>query len=123
MPHWWHWEARSCWIARVAPFDRAVELEPNSVMALNNLAWLLATCPDPAVCNGSRARQLSSEDNLSVLRTRAAALAERGCLAEAVAVAEQGLQKAQDRSERPAAESFQRQLAVFRAGRAYREVP
>ena len=114
----------------VAAYDQALKLQPDFVIALNNLAWLLATCPDPAVRNGSRAlelvsraRQLSSEDDVSLPSTRAAALAECGRIPEAVAVAEHGRAMARAKADGNAAEGFERQLAAFAAGRAYREVP
>ena len=70
-----------------------------------------------------RVSQLSSEDDVPLLSTRAAALAECGRIPEAVAVAEHGRAMARAKADGNAAEGFERQLAAFAAGRAYREVP
>ena len=43
----------------IARYRRALELDPNLVEALNNLAWLLATCPDASLRNGAEAVQLA----------------------------------------------------------------
>src|SRR5437764_14987368 len=39
----------------IAHYETALRLDPRSVLTLNNLGWLLATCADSAVRNGSRA--------------------------------------------------------------------
>jgi superkiller protein 3 len=40
---------------------KAVELEPNNAQALNNLAWRLATCPDPKVRDPRRAVEYAKQ--------------------------------------------------------------
>ena len=43
----------------IARYRRALQADPGLVQALNNLAWLLATCPEAALRNGSEAVRLA----------------------------------------------------------------
>jgi hypothetical protein len=65
------------------------------VEAANNLAWLLATCPDRSLRDGNRAvilarhaSEQSHNQNPMILGTLAAALAEKGNFSEAAATAQ-----------------------------------
>jgi tetratricopeptide (TPR) repeat protein len=96
---------------------RAVELRPNDVMILNQLAWLLATCPDDGARNGSeavtvatRAAELSQWRDAAVLDTLAAAYAECGEFGEAVRWAEAALVRAPAEE----VEAIAERLATFR---------
>jgi tetratricopeptide (TPR) repeat protein len=42
-----------------ADYSRAIELEPKNASALNNLAWLLATCPESKFLDPKRAAELA----------------------------------------------------------------
>ena len=95
-----------------AHYREALRLNPNDVVALNNLAWLLATNPDDTVRNGyeamaygERACALTQWSNPVFLATFAAAQAERGNFqqavelvtrAQAIATAAQEIRTAQD---------------------------
>src|SRR5205807_2036309 len=64
---------------------------PDTLLSRNNLAWLIATCPDAKIRNGSEAVQLStSVYNLSqwnkaeYIDTLAAAEAEAGLFDDAI---------------------------------------
>lgn len=66
-------------------FEAEAKAHPDHVGSMNQLAWLLATCPDPKCRNGrkalelaERARKLTKEKNSSVLDTLAASFAELG---------------------------------------------
>ena len=72
-------------------YEKALEISPQSVSALNNLAWLLATGSNASLRNGARAielarqaDQLSGGTNALVLRTLAAAYAEAGQFGKAI---------------------------------------
>jgi tetratricopeptide (TPR) repeat protein len=45
----------------VADLDRALKLDPTLASAYNDLAWILATCPDAHVRNGKRALELATK--------------------------------------------------------------
>ncbi|MEP6602684.1 MAG: tetratricopeptide repeat protein [Spartobacteria bacterium] len=78
----------------LAQYERAVAAPVPSMFALNNLAWILSTCPNSSVRNGARAVDLAqravrlSQENVpTFIRTLAAAQAENGRFDEAIASA------------------------------------
>jgi hypothetical protein len=80
---------------RIAGFRETLRREPDSTIALNNLAFLLATAPDPLLRNGAeavtyaeKACALTGNTNLATLATLAAAYAEAGRFDDAVAIAD-----------------------------------
>ena len=112
----------------VAQYREALSLKPDSVEALNNLAWLLATSPDGSLRDGpeavrfaEHACRLTQYKEATQLGTLAAAYAEAGRFAEAVATAE----KARDRATAAGNTRFaginQQLLTLYRAGRPYHE--
>jgi tetratricopeptide (TPR) repeat protein len=75
----------------VKDFRTAIELNPKSMVAHNNLAWLLATSPQESVRDGKKgvevarvACELTGWKNPVAIRTLAAAYAESGMFPEAV---------------------------------------
>jgi hypothetical protein len=91
--------------AQIAGFRETVRREPDSTVALNNLAFLLATAPDPALRNGSEAVSyaeqacaLTGQTNLATLATLAAAYAEAGRFDQAVTTAEKTCKLAAENS-------------------------
>ncbi len=54
-----HFRSRQ-WEKAIAAYSKAIELEPQSAYALNNLAWLLATCPDIRLHDPVRAVELAA---------------------------------------------------------------
>ena len=77
-------------------FQKALETQPSNVKALNNLAWILATCPDDMFRNGTKAvdlarqaYELSAGEDPWVLGTLGAAYAEAGQFPEAISVSQQ----------------------------------
>ena len=75
----------------VKNFNKAIELSPKDAQAYDNLAWLLATCPDEQCRDGEEAVRIAKSscellgwDNPGVLDTLSAAYAESGQFAEAV---------------------------------------
>jgi hypothetical protein len=81
--------------AQIAGFREALRREPNSTVALNNLAFLLATAPDAVLRNGAEAVSYAEkactqtgQTNIATLATLAAAYAEAGRFDDAVSTAE-----------------------------------
>ncbi len=73
----------------------ALRLKPDAPEVLNNLAWLLATCPDASVRDGTqavkyaeRACELTHYSVTPIVGTLAAAYAEAGRFDEAMATAQ-----------------------------------
>jgi hypothetical protein len=81
--------------AQIAGFREALRREPDATVALNNLAFLLATAPEPALRNGAEAVTYAEkaclqtgQTNLATLATLAAAYAEAGRFDDAVTTAQ-----------------------------------
>ena len=109
-------------------YQRVLELDTNSVTALNNLALLLATASDPGLRNGNEAVRLAEracqqtqykEDVL--IRTLAAAYAEAGRFDDAVATAQKALAMALAQGQKEIAARDEQLLELYKSGRAFHE--
>ncbi len=114
----------------LAHWREAARLAPRWPDALNNLAWTLATDPDPRLRSGleavslaTRAVELSGTNNAIFLDTLAAAYAEAGRLGEATATARAAQAKASAQGRQELAEQIRRRLALYSSGQPYREAP
>jgi Flp pilus assembly protein TadD len=112
----------------VTEYHRALTWDPNSVTALNNLAWILATTPDSQLRNGeeatrlaARACELTRDKTPLLVGTLAAAYAEAGRFAEAVTAAEQARNLARAAGQQSIAEKNQQLIDLFKTKKAYRE--
>ena len=114
----------------VAQYRAVLKREPDSVEALNNLAWMLATCPDASLRNGpdavrfaERACRVSDWKRAGMVGTLAAAYAEAQHFPEAVATATKAAELADAAGDSHFADANRQLLELYRAGRAYREAP
>ncbi len=112
----------------VAQYRRAIELNPRDEQALNNLAWILATCPRSDVRDGAAAiRYAAQADSLTansspvIGATLAAAYAEAGRFGDAVHMAERAAALAVAQGNTALAEMIRRQLEFYRAGSPFRD--
>ena len=85
-------------------YKKAIEINPNSAHALNNLAWLYTTCDDPAFRNPADALVLAKkavdlDKSPHVLDTFAEALFINGYYEQALGMAKEALIKARDRQD------------------------
>jgi tetratricopeptide (TPR) repeat protein len=110
----------------LADLREAVKLAPNDSGALNNLAWLLATCPDrstrdgnEAVVNATKACEMSHWKNAYVIDTLAAASAETGNFDAAIAYEDQALHVESVSTTRSA--EMQKRLTLYSNRKAYHE--
>ncbi len=110
------------WEQALADNQAVLAQNPDEPRALNNLAWLWATCPEATLRDPERAlemahqaRALSSGEDPGRLDTLAACLAARGEFIEAVAVQERACELAGE-AER---DEFLGRLALYRAEQAY----
>jgi tetratricopeptide (TPR) repeat protein len=117
--------AKKEYAAARADFAATRRLEPDHVMAHGLEAWVLACSPDAAVRDGKRAVELATraceltgEKDYYALAALAAAHAECGQFEEAVRRAEQADRVATDDRQRQA---IQKDLALYRAGKPYRD--
>jgi serine/threonine-protein kinase len=106
----------------VADLESSLEMDPGHAASANNLAWILATSPDPGIRDPGRAVALArlavaaARDTTGHLDTLAAAQASRGDFKAAVEIQEQALALA--RAEGRDAAGFARRLGLYRQGRA-----
>jgi len=109
-------------------YEKALAISPQSVSALNNLAWLLATCSNAPLRNGARAIQLAERAdqltggaNALVLRTLAAAYAEAGQFGKAIESARTAMQLGRSQGDDSLVSELQQQITVYELGLPYRE--
>jgi len=111
----------------VAEYRRLLATKPDQSEALNNLAWLLATCSDPTVRNGAEAVRLAehacrlSGDQARELGALAAAYAEAGRFPEALETAQKAIDAAQAGGNAQLAAVGRQLLNLYRAGKPYHE--
>jgi Flp pilus assembly protein TadD len=112
----------------ITHFQKALQIKPDSVNVLNNLAWLLATCPDAHIRDGvravkyaGRACELTSYQQTVFVGTLAAACAEAGRFDDAVATAQKACALASAAGEQDLLEKNQKLLALYRAHQPYHE--
>jgi tetratricopeptide (TPR) repeat protein len=103
----------------------ALQSMPDLPSAQKNLAWVLATSPDASLRDGpaaialaKRATQLSGGKDPLALRALAAAFAENGQYADAVAAAQEALQMS--RSDPGLAATVQEQLKYYQNRQPFR---
>lgn len=114
----------------VREYEQALAIDPDDSQCLNNLAWTLATWPDPFVRDGRRAVKTAEQaDALTrhsspiIAATLAAAYAESGRFPEAVEAANRAIRQAQAEGNTSRAESIRAQLRLYEAGSAFRDRP
>ena len=109
---------------------RLLELDTNSIPALNNLAWLLATTSDPQLRNGKeavhlaeQACQLTQYKEAYPVGTLAAAYAEAGRFDDAVAAAKKFRTVALAHGQDEIVAKNEQLLKLLESGRAYHQEP
>jgi tetratricopeptide (TPR) repeat protein len=113
----------------MACFQKSIELQPQFIPAQRNLAWMLATWPEPSVRNGGKAvalaeqaSQFSKDKNPLILRTLAAAYAEVGRFPEAVATAKQALALAVTQSNTRLINVLQTEIGLYQTNSPCRSI-
>jgi Flp pilus assembly protein TadD len=112
----------------IRQYEEALHYQPDSAGALNNLAWLYATCPDPAQRNGPeavslalRACSLTQYGKALLVGTLAAAYAEAGRFDQAVETAERARQVALEWNQSDVAARNAELMKLYKAGSAFHE--
>lgn len=108
--------------------EKALALNPDSVEALNNVAWLRAAAPDPGLRNGDeavrlaqRACELTRKQEAVPLCTLSAAYAETGRFDDAISAAKAAIELAQGRGQTNIVEKTMQFLQLYQAHQPYRE--
>jgi protein O-mannosyl-transferase len=111
-------------------YQKALEVAPGSIPTLTNFAWLLATSQDAALRNGGKAVELAAQanqlvggTNTIVLRTLAAAYAEKGEFGNALRTARSAMQLARMHGEDSLTTDLAQQIALYQLGMPYRAAP
>ena len=109
-------------------YQKALKIESLGVPALNNLSYILATCPDASLRNGKQAVELSQQANQAsggsnpmILGTLAAAYAEAGRFSDAVETAGKALELAKPQSNTILVDELRAQIALYQAGKPLRD--
>jgi tetratricopeptide (TPR) repeat protein len=109
----------------ISDYTKAIEINPRYAATYNDVAWLLATCPDgkyrdgrKAVENATRACELSQWAVPALLDTLAAAYAEVGEFKQAVKWQSKAIELTADENDKAAMQSH---LKLYKAGKPYRE--
>jgi len=112
----------------ITEYLQALKVAPQNRLAMNNLAWLLATSSDASIRDGARAValarqavQLSTDGDPNFLRTLAAAYAESDRFSEAVTTAEQAMQIATLQGKSRLSNILEKELMLYRARSPVRE--
>ncbi len=109
-------------------YREALRLKPDFADALNELAWILATAPDPGLRSGTeavqlakRACELTQNRQAAYLTTLSAAHAETGRFSDAIATAQKAGEVAQTAGQKKIAAQDGELLKLYRAGYPFRE--
>jgi Tfp pilus assembly protein PilF len=112
----------------ITHYRDALKLKPDMADVLNDLAWVLATTPDPKLRNGpeavrlaERACELTDSKMPIVVGTLAAAYAEAGRFDKAISTGEKARSLALSTGQNAVAEKNAKLLELYHAGRPYRE--
>jgi tetratricopeptide (TPR) repeat protein len=109
----------------LADFEKAGELDPDNASTANDIAWILATAPDPALRNGSEAvkwanRAVSLGSDSDYYDTLAAAFAETGRYSDARLQEEYAIQKLSPEDTSAKRDAYQERLQLYKQGKPYR---
>jgi tetratricopeptide (TPR) repeat protein len=115
----------------IAAYEEALKYDPDAPQYLNNLAWLLATCPDDKSRNGARAVilatkacELTQSQEPVFIGTRAAAHAEAGEFYSAMLYAKMAMEVAEAQGKQGVVARNQQLLEqYYHLGKPYHEPP
>jgi tetratricopeptide (TPR) repeat protein len=122
-----YWAERGQHAAALTAYEQAISSNPNDFLALNGLAWVLATCPEDGIRDGKRAIELakracelSSGGLATCVETLAAAYAEAGDFEAASDTQREatGMLSTKDARMEP----YRSRLALYVSHKPYRDV-
>lgn len=120
--------ARGRGVEAIAAYREALRLQPDWLVAMNELAWQLAANPDGKVRSGKEATELAetvvartNRREPNALDTLAAAYAEMGQYEKAVAVIEEAIRVCRATGNKPLAARLETRLPVYAGKSAWRD--
>ena len=121
-----YWYEKREYSLAVAAFEAAVRSDSADFAALNGLAWLLATCPEVKLRDGSRAVELATRacaltfrKEVECVDTLAAARAEAGDFSAAIDLEREAIGMLGQAD--PILEEYRGRLEGYHVGKAYRD--
>ena len=112
----------------VAQYQQALEINRDDTETMNNMAWILATSPDPMIRDGTKAVALAERavlltDNKEqrTVATLAAAYAEMARFPDAVKTAQRAMQLALNEGNNARADSIRSQIAMYESRTPFRD--
>ena len=110
----------------ISDYTKAIELYQKDSRLYNNLAWVLATCPDSTYRNGNEALKLAKkavemESAAITLDTLAAAYAEVGNFEDAIKTQEQAIYHLKEKGEEEELAELEERLDSYKAKKPWRE--
>ncbi|MHC4539384.1 MAG: protein kinase domain-containing protein [Planctomycetota bacterium] len=121
-------EADSEYSAKIADYEAAVHIDPNNAFALNDLAWLLAVCPDSghrdairAIELATRACELTSWNNHQDVSTLAAAYSEAGDFEAALNWQKKAAELLPENYPAELRANYESRLEVYKSRKPYRK--
>lgn len=111
-------------------YERVLDVDTNSIYALNNLSMLLATDSDARLRDGNRAVRLAEQAcgltqyrEPALIYTLAAAYAEAGRFNDAVAAAEKAKDLAIEQGQKEMADENEPLVELYKSGRPFHQQP
>lgn len=115
-------------VAAAEDYEAVLRIEPASLEAANNLAWLLATSDDAELQNAARAIELAErichetqQNDFSYLDTLAVAYAQAGRFDDALRTAKRAMELARAAKQDELAEQIGSRLKLYEARKPFRE--
>jgi arylsulfatase A-like enzyme/Flp pilus assembly protein TadD len=110
----------------IVEFKETLRVKPDSVRAMNSLAWLLATHkedklrgPEEAIRLAERACELTNYKDAGIVDTLAAAYASAGRFSDAAATAEKALKLIEPTGDTERAQNIKKRLQLYKRGQGY----
>jgi len=112
----------------IAWLQASLKLQPNDTALLNDLAWMLATAPEPSLRNGPKALELAIKavqstggNDPNTLDTLAATYAENGDYAKAIEFSSKALILVGSNGSSQLAQALKKENALYQKGKPLRE--
>lgn len=120
------WHEKKDYASAIMDYEKATEIDPQNAHIYNNYSWLLSTCPDGKIRDGTKALKLAlkaieiNPDEALFLDSLAAAYAELGNFKEAVQTQKKAILLLRE-DNKILKEILGTQLESYKSGKPWRE--